>query len=85
MSNYEDENYKNVLLGEAVIELLFDKVPITNASLLWKLYTYLLSEDKKFNEAAVRYVIDEVTSSILANGHMQKNDALIHSGFTHLH
>ncbi|MDU6441111.1 MULTISPECIES: hypothetical protein [Pantoea] len=68
MYRNEDERLSETVMGEAVIELLNERAPITNARLLVKLQTFLLAAEEPWREAAIRSAIRDVQSAILEVG-----------------
>lgn len=64
MYDNESERLSDVMLGEAVIELLNEQLPVTNASLLSKLQGFLIAGGEASREAAIRSAITEVATAI---------------------
>lgn len=52
-------------MGEAVIELLDEREPITNGLLLLKLQTFLLAAVETWREKAIRDAIRSVKAAVL--------------------
>lgn len=68
MYRNENERLSDIIMGQAVIELLDEKAPITNAQLLLKLQTYLLATEEAWRDAAIRGAIKIAQAAILDNG-----------------
>lgn len=65
MYRNENERLSDTIMGEAVIELLDERAPITNAQLLLKLQTFLLAAEETWREAAIRSAIRSVQAAVL--------------------
>ncbi|MEW4191953.1 hypothetical protein QQG41_26235 [Klebsiella pneumoniae] len=68
MYRNEEERLSETVMGEAVIELLNERAPITNARLLVKLQTFLLAAEETWREAAIRSAIRDVQATVLDGG-----------------
>ena len=63
MYRNEDEKLSDIIMGEAVLELLDEIAPVTTSSLLLKLQAFLLREENANKEKAIRPAIDEVKAA----------------------
>lgn len=68
MYRNEDERLFDKVLGEAVIELLDEKEPITSAQLLLKLQTFLLAAEETWQAIAIRDAMRSVQAAVLIDG-----------------
>jgi len=68
MYRNEEERLSDTVMGEAVIELLNERAPITNARLLVKLQTFLLAAEETWREAAIRAAIRSIQAAALDGG-----------------
>lgn len=65
MYTNEDERLSDIIMGEAVIELLDERTTITNAILLLKLQAFLAAAEGKWKEAAIRGAIRNLQAAVL--------------------
>lgn len=63
MHKNEDERLSDIIMGEAVIELLDEIAPVTISSLLLKLQAFLLREENANKEKAIPHAIEKVKAS----------------------
>jgi len=65
MHRSDSERQRDIVLGEAISELLDEKSAITNVLLILKLRAFLNAERELWKKAAIRSAIAEVTESRL--------------------
>ncbi|MGK3131615.1 hypothetical protein ACCW76_20750 [Pantoea sp. C8B4] len=68
MYRNEDERLSDKVMGEAVIELLNEREPITSAQLLLKLQTFLLATEDTWQAIAISDAIRSVQAAVLVEG-----------------
>lgn len=61
MNRKERENQCDIVLGEAVLELLGEKATLTDAALLQKLQDFLVDAGDRWRETAIRDAIRMVS------------------------
>lgn len=64
----QDKRLTDTIIGEAILELLDERVHITNAILLLKLQTFLIAANETWRKAAVRGAIRSVQAAVLDDG-----------------
>lgn len=65
MYTNEDERLTDIIMGEAVIELLDERTSITHAILLLKLQSLLATAEEMWKEAAIRGAIRKLQAAVL--------------------
>jgi len=65
MYTNEDERLSDIIMGEAVMELLDERASITHAILLLKLQTLLATSEEIWKEAAIRSAIRNLQAAVL--------------------
>ena len=68
MYRNEDERLSDIIMGEAVIELLDEREPLTSGLLLLKLQTFLLAAKETWRERAIHDAIRSVQAALLNDG-----------------
>lgn len=68
MYRKENERLSDTIVGEAVIELLDEREPITSGQLLLKLQTFLLAAEETWREIAIRDAIRSVQAEVGNDG-----------------
>lgn len=63
MYKNKDDRLSDIIMGEAVIELLDESAPVTISSLQLKLQDFLTREENANKERAIRRAIDEVKAA----------------------
>lgn len=78
MHRNDSEKQRDIINGEAILELLDENEPITNALLLQKLQDLLSAEVEAWRESAIHSAINEVTAAASQCPHICNNttDAL---------
>ena len=77
MHKNEDERLSDIIMGEAVIELLDEIAPVTISSLLLKLQAFLLREENANKEKAIRRAIDEVKAATDRDSSLRQGGATL--------
>ncbi|MDU2731599.1 hypothetical protein [Pantoea sp.] len=65
MYENQDKKLSDTIIGEAILELLDERTSITNAMLLLKLQTFLITADETWRETAIRDAIRSVQAVVL--------------------
>ena len=83
MHKNEDERLSDIIMGEAVIELLDEIAPVTISSLLLKLQAFLLREENANKEKAIRRAIEEVKGATDQYRSLRQGGALVNTAVIH--
>jgi len=68
MYENQDKKLSDTIIGEAILELLDERTSITNAILLLKLQTFLITADETWRETAIRAAIRSIQAADLDGG-----------------
>lgn len=83
MHKNEEERLSDIIMGEAVLELLDEVAPVTISSLLLKLQAFLLREENANKEKAIRRAIEEVKAATDQYRSLRQGGALVNTAVIH--
>lgn len=78
MYRNEEERLSDTVMGEAIIALLDERAPVTNARLLLKLQFFLLAADETWREAAIRAAISSVQAAVPEGSRTGAQASILH-------
>jgi len=78
MYRNEEERLSDTVMGEAVIALLDEHAPVTNARLLLKLQLFLLAADETWRETAIRDAIRNVQAAVTEGNRIGAQASILH-------
>lgn len=78
MYRNEEAWLSDTVIGEAVIALLDERAPVTNARLLLKLQLFLLAADETWRETAIRDAIRSVQTAVLEGNRTGAQASILH-------
>jgi hypothetical protein len=78
MYKNEEERLSDTVMGEAVIALLDEHAPVTNARLLLKLQLFLLAADETWRKTAIRDAIRNVQAAVTEGNRTGAQASILH-------